>query len=184
MNENMKWNSHIKYLSSKPSISYYMINSLRGITSQYILRNMYFAQSHVHLKYGLTLWGNDPESKRIFKLQKKIITIISNVGRNASCRNLFRDLNILPLPCLYMSEVICYTKSNIEKMNFMLYSPCILTLIFSSSTNECTFLFLYFCSIHPTYVSAMTWPSSRYIDKFTSLFTGPFGIITEPWYTV
>jgi hypothetical protein len=64
----------------------------------------------------LTLWGNDPESKRIFKLQKKIIRIISNVGRNASCRNLFRDLNIPPLPCLYISEAICYTKPNIEKM--------------------------------------------------------------------
>jgi hypothetical protein len=77
--------------------------------SQYILRNMYFAHFHVHLKYGLTLWGNDPECKRSFKLQKKII-IISNVGRNASCMNLFRDLNILPLPCLYISEAICYTK--------------------------------------------------------------------------
>jgi hypothetical protein len=64
----------------------------------------------------LALWGNDPESKRIFKLQKKIIRIISNVGRNASCRNLFRDLNILPLPCLCINEVVCYTKSNIEKM--------------------------------------------------------------------
>ena len=104
----MKWNSHIKYLNSK--LSYYMINSLRGIMSQYILRNMYFAHFHVHLKYGLTLWGNDPERKRSFKLQKKIIRIISNVGRNASCMNLFRDLNILPLPCLYISEATCYTK--------------------------------------------------------------------------
>jgi hypothetical protein len=40
------------------------------------------------------------------------------------------------------------------------------------------FLFSYFCSIHPTHVSAVTLPSSRYIDKFTSLLTGPFGIIT------
>ena len=31
INENMKWNSHIKYLSSKLSTSYYMINSLRGV---------------------------------------------------------------------------------------------------------------------------------------------------------
>jgi hypothetical protein len=95
INENMKWNSHIKHLSSKLSTSYYKINALRGITSQYILRNMYFAHFHVHLKYGLTMWGNDPESKGIFKLQKKIIRIISNVCQNASCRNLFRDLNIL-----------------------------------------------------------------------------------------
>jgi hypothetical protein len=110
INENMKWNSHIKYLSSKLSTSYYMINYLRGTTSQYILRNMYFAHFYVHLKYGLTLWGNAPESKRIFKLQSKIVRIISNVGRNASCKNLFGALNIIPLTCLYISEVICYTK--------------------------------------------------------------------------
>jgi hypothetical protein len=53
-------------------------------------------------------------------------------------------------------------------------------LVFSFLNNECTFLFSYFCSIYPTYVSAVTRPSSRYIDKFTSLFTGPFDIITEP----
>jgi hypothetical protein len=40
------------------------------------------------------------------------------------------------------------------------------------------FSFPYFCSIHPTHVSAVTLPSSRYINKFTSQFTGPFDIIT------
>ena len=68
-----------------------------------------FAHFHVHLKNGLTLWGNDPESKRIFKLQKKIIRIISNVDQNASCRNLFRDLNIPP------------TTMFIYKWSYMLY---------------------------------------------------------------
>jgi hypothetical protein len=80
INENMKWNSHVKYLSSKLSTSYYMINSLRGVTSLHILRNTYFAHFHVHLKYGLTLWGSEPESRMIFKLQKKVIRIISNAG--------------------------------------------------------------------------------------------------------
>ena len=42
INENMKWISHIKYLSSKLSTSYYMINSLKNVTSPYILRTMYF----------------------------------------------------------------------------------------------------------------------------------------------
>jgi hypothetical protein len=93
-----------------------MINSLKDATSLCILRNMYFAHFHVHLKYGLALWGSDAESKRIFKLQKKVIRIISNTDLNVSCRNLFRDLNILLMSCLYISEVIRYVKSNIERM--------------------------------------------------------------------
>jgi hypothetical protein len=64
----------------------------------------------------LALWGGDPASLRIFKLQKKAIRIVGKVSQHASCRNLFRDLGILPLPCMYISEVVCYVKSNLEKM--------------------------------------------------------------------
>ena len=72
-NENMKWNSHIKYLRSKPNTSYYMIGSLKNVMSPYIIRTMYFECFHVHLRYGLVLCGSDHESKRIFQFQKKLI---------------------------------------------------------------------------------------------------------------
>jgi hypothetical protein len=116
MNENMKWNSHIKYLSSKLNTSYYIINSLKTVTSKFILRTVYFAYFHVHLRYGLTLWGGDPASLRIFKLQKKAIRIVGKTSRHTSCRNLFTDLGVFPLPCMYIGEVVCYVKSNLEKM--------------------------------------------------------------------
>ena len=96
----------------------YMISSLKNVMSPYVLRTIYFACFHVHLIYGLTLWGGDPEIIRIFWLQKYVIRIIGKVGRHASCRNLFRDLNILPLPCLYISKVMCCAKSNMEKMKY------------------------------------------------------------------
>jgi hypothetical protein len=70
INENMKWNNHIKYLSSKLNTSYCMISSLKNVMSPYVLRTMYFACFHVHLRYGLTLWGSEPESIKNFRLQK------------------------------------------------------------------------------------------------------------------
>jgi hypothetical protein len=66
INENLKWNNHIKYLSSKLNTTYYMISCLKNVMSPYVLRTMYFACFHVHMRYGLTLWGGDPESIRIF----------------------------------------------------------------------------------------------------------------------
>jgi hypothetical protein len=80
INENMKWNNHIKYLSSKLNTICYMIRSLKNVTSPYVLRTMYFACFHAHLSYGLTLWGGDPESIRIFRLQKKVLRIIGGMG--------------------------------------------------------------------------------------------------------
>jgi hypothetical protein len=77
---------------------------------------MYFACFHVLLKYGVTPWGGDSESIRIFRLQKKVVRIIGKVGRHISCRNLFKDLNILPLPCLYICEVVYRVKSNWEQV--------------------------------------------------------------------
>jgi hypothetical protein len=79
---------------------------------------MYFACFHVHLRYSLTLWGGDPENIRIFHLQKKVLRIIGGAGRRASCKNLFKNLNILPSPCLYISEVVCCVKTNMEKMKY------------------------------------------------------------------
>jgi hypothetical protein len=118
INENMKWNNHIKYLSSKLNTSYYMISSLKNVMSPYVLTTMYFACFLIHLRYGLTLWGGDPESIRIFFLLKKVLRIIGKAGQHTSCRNLLKDLNILPLPCLYISEVVCCVKSNIEKIKY------------------------------------------------------------------
>jgi len=80
INENVKWSNHIQYLSSKLNTCYYTISSLKNVTSPYVLRTMYFACFHVHLRYGLTLWGGDPESIRIFRLQRKVIRIKGKVG--------------------------------------------------------------------------------------------------------
>jgi len=116
LNENVKWITNIRHLSSKLNTSLYMIKELTSIMSAHVLRTMYFACFHVHLRYGVILWGGDIESKKIFRLQKKVVRIIGRLGQHVSCRNLFKDLNILTLPCLYISEVVCKTRSNWEQM--------------------------------------------------------------------
>jgi len=66
IHQNVKWTAHIKNLSSKLNTSLYMINSLTSITSAHILRTLYFACFHTHLRYEVSLWGGDLESKKIF----------------------------------------------------------------------------------------------------------------------
>jgi hypothetical protein len=60
----------------------------------------------------MLFWGGDTQSTKIFKLQKKVVRLIGNVKINISCRELFRALNILPVPCVYVLEIVCYIKVN------------------------------------------------------------------------
>ena len=52
INENMKWNSHIKYLSSKLSTSYHMINSLKNVIESIHLKNCVLCM----LSCSLEIW--------------------------------------------------------------------------------------------------------------------------------
>jgi hypothetical protein len=115
--ENMKWITHINHLSSKLNTGLYMIKSLTNIRSKHVLRTMYFACVHIHLRYGVTLWGGVPKSNKIFRLQKKVIRIRGRLVKHVSCRKIFKDLNILPLPCSYISEIVYRARLNREQMS-------------------------------------------------------------------
>jgi hypothetical protein len=73
LGKHMDWNAHIKSLSSKRNKVCYMIKSLRDAMSPLVIRSIYFAYFHTHLKYGLIFWGCDSKSKTISKLQKGVI---------------------------------------------------------------------------------------------------------------
>jgi hypothetical protein len=41
-----------------------------------------------------------------------IVRLMCSVNRRLSCRELFKSLNILPVPCVYIMETVCYIKLN------------------------------------------------------------------------
>jgi hypothetical protein len=57
-------------------------------------------------------FGNSPLSTHIFKLQKRVIWIIANVGSRESCRELFVKLKILPLCSQYIFSLISFVAKN------------------------------------------------------------------------
>jgi hypothetical protein len=103
---------HIKQACNILNKNYYIIHSLKNVTSINTLRIIYFANFHSHLRYGVLFWGGDSQSAEVFKLQKKVVRLICNVKRKTSCRELFRTLNILPVPCVYIMEMVYYIKVN------------------------------------------------------------------------
>jgi len=74
----------------------------------------YFSLAHSILSYGIIFWGISNYSKIIFKIQKRMIRIIMNVDSRTSCRNLFKQLNILPLKSQYIFSLMMFVGRNRE----------------------------------------------------------------------
>nr|CAH7723301.1 unnamed protein product [Callosobruchus chinensis] len=61
------------------------------------------------------LWGHSVAYNRIFVLQKKALRVITHSKYGSSCRHNFKNLKVLPLPSIYIYEVIMYIHSNQNK---------------------------------------------------------------------
>jgi hypothetical protein len=69
------------------------------------------------INYGLPFWGNSPHSITIFRMQKNIIRIMLGRKRRDSCRNLFREFEILPMASQYILSLMLFMIKN--KNNFI-----------------------------------------------------------------
>jgi len=92
---------HISEITTRLNKACYAIRSIKPFMSLDVLRSTYFAYVHSVISYGIIFWGNSSHCEEIFKVQKRIIRIIMNLSKNASCRQSFRELNILPVPSQY-----------------------------------------------------------------------------------
>ena len=76
------------------------------------LRMVYFTYVHSIMSYGIIFWGNQPYSQKIFKIQERVIRIIINSRMTDSCRELFKELEILPLYSQYIFSLPIFVIKN------------------------------------------------------------------------
>jgi len=108
----LTWKHHINELISRLNKACYAIRLIKPFMSLEVLRSTYFSYAHSIISYGIISWGNSSYSDDIFKIQKKIIRIIMNSRRNASCWQLFKDLNILPFQSLFIYSILLFVTKN------------------------------------------------------------------------
>jgi len=112
------WKYHIGEIISRLDKASYAIRRIKPFMSLDVLRSTYFSYVHSIISYGIILWGNSSNSEEIFKIQKRIIRIIMNSSKNASCRQLFKKLHILPIQSQYIFSIFLFFAKN--KTNFCL----------------------------------------------------------------
>jgi hypothetical protein len=64
------------------------------------------------MAYGIIFWGNSTHSSRIFKIQKRAVRIIVEHTSRDSCRNLSKELKILPLTSQYVFSSLLFINNN------------------------------------------------------------------------
>jgi len=102
INNTLTWQTHIEKIVPKLCSACFAMRSVKLFVSQQLLRIIYFSYFHSIMSYSLIFWGHSPHSVRVFRLQKKIIRIMTGSRSRDSCRTLFFSLKILPLPSLYI----------------------------------------------------------------------------------
>jgi len=65
------------------------------------------------MSYGLPFWGNSPHAIKVFRMQKRIVRIMTGYKNRVSCRNLFRRLEILPFISQYILSLMLFVIKNI-----------------------------------------------------------------------
>jgi hypothetical protein len=67
---------------------------------------------HSVLAYGIIFWGISSSSLELFKLQKRVVRIMTGQGNRTSCRDLFKKLEILPLKSQYIFSILLFVVKN------------------------------------------------------------------------
>ncbi len=120
LDENLNFNANTEHLCSKLSRSIYFINRAKHFLPLNALKSLYYALFHSHILYCPSIYSctSNPNIKKIFNLQKKVVRIITNSKFRDHTLPLFCSLNILPLDKLIFQRKNLLMHSFIHK-----YSP-------------------------------------------------------------
>jgi hypothetical protein len=102
LDKNLKWCTHTQQLANKLCKICFALRIISRVNGLETVRTLYYAYFQSMLIYGLIFWVNSGEAKVVFKLQKRAIRTMMQIPKTVSCKQYFKSLCILPLPCLYI----------------------------------------------------------------------------------
>ena len=95
------------FTDKKLSSTCYLILNIKPYLSISTLKITYHFLLHSIMSYGIIFWENSSHSSVIFKMQKRVvIRVIMGCGYRESCRELFKELKILPLSSQYIFTLL------------------------------------------------------------------------------
>jgi len=124
IDDSLTWKAHTNQMMSKLNTVCFVIRIIQAMMSQETLRMVFFAYVHSVMNYGIIFWGNQTHSGKIFRIQKRVIRIITNSRARNSCRELFKKLEILSLYSQYIFSLSVFVIKNkhLFSTNYQIHS--------------------------------------------------------------
>ena len=114
----LSWKEHIMSLMTKLNRACFAIRAIKPFLSRKVQRIVYHSYFHSIMTYGIIFWGTSCLHNNIFKIQKRMIRILSNKTKRDSCRQLYKQLQILTLTSQYIYSLLIFVNK---------YRECFLT---------------------------------------------------------
>jgi hypothetical protein len=111
IDETLSWNQLIDQMVTKLCSACYALRNLNHIVPQSTPRKTYYASIHSISSYSIIFWGRSSNVNKLFTLQKKITRIITNTGVRESCREAFKNMEIM-MYSQYIFSLILFTVKN------------------------------------------------------------------------
>jgi hypothetical protein len=93
----------------------FAIRNMKLCSNIETLRMIYHAYFHSIMKYGIIFWGNSPDAKKVFLLQKMTTRKTMGMKQRDTRRPVFKKLSILTLASQYILSLMI---SNLEHFTF------------------------------------------------------------------
>jgi hypothetical protein len=108
ISDSFSWRMQIQTLCTNLSKVCYTVKMLKNEVSFYVLRNIYFAKFQSLMRYGIILWRGARETKKVLKVQKRVLHFMTNKYKIESQRPIFKELKISTVTCLFIFESLCF----------------------------------------------------------------------------
>ena len=114
IDQNITWKSHVTKTAIKISRVIGVLNRLKHIFPQHILRTIYNSLIQPHLIYGLYLSGLN--CKRLKILQKKAVRVLAFKPYISHSTPIFKDMKVLQLEDLYTMQLYKFYYKNTNNL--------------------------------------------------------------------
>jgi hypothetical protein len=112
IDDTLSWKQHIEQVISKMSTACYKLRNIKHMVPLDTLKVIYSAHIHSVISYGIIFCDSSSYANKVFILQKKIIRIITNIRPRDSCREVFKNMEIMTSYSQYIYSLILYTGNN------------------------------------------------------------------------